>query len=88
MITEGNKQKRSAYLREVKAGVRILLTDRNQVVAELTRPNLSNSYPSEVKPLILQANEGKVTLATTKHRKPARSPVKVTEPVSDRLLDE
>jgi prevent-host-death family protein len=41
------KNNLSAYLKEVKRGVRILVTDRDQVVAELREPLVS--HPAEDK---------------------------------------
>lgn len=54
------KNNLSAYLREVKRGTRVLVTDRNQVIAELREP-LTMELPIESNPLLAQwIREGKI----------------------------
>ena len=55
------KSRLSEYLRMVRRGEEILITDRGEVIAELRRPDRSASevrYPA----LLLHAREGKVRL--------------------------
>ncbi len=51
------KNNLSAYLREVKAGHRVLVTDRGEVVAELRRSDGATDGPDEVIRQWLEAGE-------------------------------
>lgn len=58
------KNKLSAYVHDVKLGWRVLVSDRNRVVAELRAPLLSD-HPHKDSPLVMAwAQEGKVLLPT------------------------
>ena len=84
------KNRLSEYLRAVKAGERVLVTDRGEVVAELGPPGPRGADPDVPAGLLVLARQGMVTLAapadpTVYRRLPRRGRRKVT---SARLLDE
>ncbi len=70
------KNKLSSYLREVRAGVRVLVSDRGTVVAELHRPYAGQGVDLDPAAILAEwAQTGAVRLPTSpKHRLP-RSPV-------------
>jgi antitoxin (DNA-binding transcriptional repressor) of toxin-antitoxin stability system len=57
------KNRLSEYLRHVRAGEGVLVTDRGEVVAELTLPGQATTDTSLPPGLILLAKKGLVTLA-------------------------
>lgn len=57
------KNRLSEFLREVKAGERVLVTDRGEVVAELGPPRPRGAEPDVPAGLLLLARQGMVTLA-------------------------
>ena len=81
------KNSLSAYLREVRQGTRILVSDRETVVAELHEP--SAAYETEsVDPLIREwINKGIVTPPTTKKSPLPASPVRLEEGIVPQLLN-
>jgi antitoxin (DNA-binding transcriptional repressor) of toxin-antitoxin stability system len=80
------KNNLSAYLRQVKRGVRVLVTDRDQVVAELGRPR--RDLAEQAHPLIAAwIAAGELRPATTRKRKLPISPVKLRAGTTRRLLD-
>ena len=86
------KNNLSAYLREVRRGIRVLVSDRNRVVAELHEPNAGyvvDGAPDPGDPQLASwVRDGIVRLPTApKSRLPA-SPVRLAEGVANRLLDE
>jgi hypothetical protein len=83
------KNKLSAYLREVRAGVRLLVSDRDTVVAELHEPYLDG--PPSVScspPLTDWVRSGMVRLPTCERRNLLPSPVHKPDGLSLELLDE
>ncbi len=83
------KNKLSAYLREVRTGVRILVSDRDTVVAELHRPQLDHLPAGAEHPVLQEwVRCGTVTPARTEKRKLGKSPVRLPDGSSLRLLDE
>ncbi len=75
-----------AYLRQVKRGVRVLVTDRNVVIAEIGKPH---EIASEgVDPLLVEwiAAE-KLRPAAARKRKLAVSPVRLPSGTAQQLLD-
>lgn len=81
------KNNLSAYLREVRRGVRILVTDRSRVIAELHEPGAAyDPTPSENPVLAQWARDGLLT-ATSHPKAPLPdSPVSLANGTSDRLL--
>jgi antitoxin (DNA-binding transcriptional repressor) of toxin-antitoxin stability system len=79
------KNNLSAYLREVQRGVRILVTDRQRVVAELREPMPA---PATSDPLLALAERGVVRLPAAAKRPLPRSPVRLPAGTSQRILDE
>lgn len=84
------KNNLSAYIREVQAGWRILVTDRDKVVAELGEP-FGTLPEAENNPLLAQwIREGKVRppLAKKGSWKYPLSPVRAPAGTAQRLIDE
>ncbi len=80
------KNNLSAYLRQVKRGVRVLVTDRDEVIAELGKPR--NGIAQTPHPLLAEwIAAGELRPATTRKRKLAVSPVKLPAGTARRLLD-
>ena len=84
------KDRLSEYLREVKAGESVLVTDRGAVVAELCAPGYSNSDASIPAGLLALAKRGLVTLGEPggKNLYPALPRKKRGKRSSSDLLDE
>jgi antitoxin (DNA-binding transcriptional repressor) of toxin-antitoxin stability system len=82
------KNNLSAYLRQVKRGVRVLVTDRDEVVAELGQPRTGPER--SIHPLLAEwARDGKVRLPMSRFRRRLpRSPLKLKAGTAQRLLDE
>lgn len=83
------KNNLSAYLREVRQGARILVSDRNTVVAELSEPRPGYLVEDGLDSLLAEwAEEGAVRLPSRKKQKLARSPLQLPDGTARRLLDE
>jgi hypothetical protein len=83
------KNKLSAYLREVRAGVRLLVSDRETVVAELHEPYLDRSLtPSLNPPLSDWVRSGTARLPSGEKRNLPPSPVHKPDGTSIKLLDQ
>ncbi len=82
------KNKLSEYLRLVRGGTSLLITDRNQVIAELHKP--SSAMPSTVTPLIDQwIHSGLLQIPPQiQKRSRLKGPIKTKEPLSKKLIDE
>ena len=83
------KNNLSAYLRDVRRGARVLVSDRNRVVAELHEPGAGYALDHPIDPQLTEWIDGGVVIAPTvkKDRLPA-SPVRLEEGLADRLLEE
>jgi len=80
------KNNLSAYLRQVKRGVRVLVTDRDEVIAELGRPRadiagITNALLAE------WIAAGQLRPATTRKKKMPASPVRLPAGTAKRILD-
>ena len=82
------KNNLSAYLREVRRGTRILVSDRSHVVAELHEPGAVYTTDAGQDPLLAEWIAAKSVLPPTqkKRRLPA-SPVECPAGTSAKLLD-
>lgn len=81
------KNNLSAYLREVRRGTRVLVTDRQRIVAELAEPGslaVATMHPV----LAAWVEAGAVRLPLAKKTPIGRSPVSAPEGTASRLLDE
>jgi antitoxin (DNA-binding transcriptional repressor) of toxin-antitoxin stability system len=58
------KNRLSEYLRDVRAGERVLVTDRGEVVAELAPPGYGGGPNTVPAALLVLARQGLATLAT------------------------
>jgi len=84
------KNSLSEYLRRVRSGESVLVTDRGEIVAELTPPGRDSSDPSVPAGLSAMVRRGLATAGATANpdlypRLPRKGPRKVT---SAQLLDE
>lgn len=83
------KNKLSSYLREVRRGTRVLVSDRNRVVAELHEPRAGYAADDSVDPQLAEwIDAGVVTPPTVLKTKLPRSPVQLPDGAATRLLDE
>ena len=81
------KSKVSAYLREVRAGVRVLVSDRHAAVAELHEPCLDRSLTASLNaPLSDWARSRTVRLPSSEKRKLDVSPVHQPDGTALKLL--
>lgn len=77
----------SAYLREVRRGVRILVSDRSTVVAELREPGAAYEPDSDDNPVLSQwIREGVVKPASRAKAPLPRAPVSLANGTAARLL--
>lgn len=81
------KNNLSAFIREIKRGFRILVTDRDEVVAELCEP-LSPPVKSEQSLLDVWIKAGKIRLASRARKSLLVSPLRLKAGTSLRLLNE
>ena len=82
------KNSLSAYLREVRRGVRILVSDRNAVVAELHEPGAHYTVSASEDPIVAAWTEQGVVIPPSHPRTPVPpSPVRVPAGTAARLLD-
>lgn len=80
------KNNLSAYLRQVRKGVRVLVTDHDEVVAELGLPR--SDIASGAHPLLAEwISAGKLRLAMVRKKKLPASPVRLPAGTAQRLLD-
>jgi len=83
------KNNLSAYLREVRRGTRVLVTDRNVVVAELHEPGATYLPDDLEDPTISDwVREGTVILPTRKREPLPPSSVRVPAGTSRRWLED
>jgi len=83
------KNNLSAYLREVRRGTRVLVSDRNRVVAELHEPGSGYAVGESLDPRLAEwIDAGIVRPPTTTKTGLPVSPVRLEEGIAVRLLDE
>ncbi|MCP3979748.1 MAG: type II toxin-antitoxin system prevent-host-death family antitoxin [bacterium] len=83
------KNNLSAYLREVRLGTRVFVSDRNRVVAELHEPRAGYAVDDPMHPrLVAWIESGVVSPPIVGKTKLPTSPVKLDEGTAERLLDE
>ncbi|HCU25883.1 MAG TPA: hypothetical protein DF383_12770 [Deltaproteobacteria bacterium] len=84
------KNNLSAYLREVKQGARLLITERNSVVAEIREPLAKDSLSPAEELREQWIRERKLTprRSTKKIKKYPRSPLRQAEGTAQALLQE
>ena len=82
------KNNLSAYLREVRSGATVLVSDRNSIVAELHEPYSRSALGEAVNPvLMVWAEAGLVSLPTVKKASLPDSPLKLRAGTSAKLLN-
>ena len=82
------KNQLSAHLREVKAGHRLLITERNTIIAELRPPatnDLLSHAPSAMDDWV---NAGRITPPRASRAPLPASPVHLPDGTAQRLIDE
>jgi hypothetical protein len=83
------KNNLSAYLRDVKRGTRVLVSDRNEVVAELHEPGAVYATADDPNPVLAAwGRAGIVTLPKRPKSPVAKSPIRSPKGTAARLLDE
>jgi antitoxin (DNA-binding transcriptional repressor) of toxin-antitoxin stability system len=81
------KNNLSAYLREVRSGATVLVSDRNDIVAELHEPYRRSALSGDVNPLLMDwAEEGLVALPSIEKAPLPVSPVKSGSGTAAELL--
>lgn len=92
LITVGVKElknKLSSYLREVRRGARILVSDRNAVVAELREPVAPYGLPESANPVVSKwVEQGTLVPPSREKAELPQSPVKMPRGSAVELLDE
>lgn len=82
------KNQLSAHLRDVKAGVCLLVTERNRVIAELRPPAAYSAAHQPVSQLDDWVNSGRLSPPKAPRRPMPSSPVDLPAGTAQRLLDE
>jgi antitoxin (DNA-binding transcriptional repressor) of toxin-antitoxin stability system len=82
------KNNLSAYLREVKAGGIVLVSDHSRVVAELRQPTAGAQLPPPEAQFAAWVRDGALTPAPAQKQPLERSPVRLPAGSSRRLLDQ
>jgi antitoxin (DNA-binding transcriptional repressor) of toxin-antitoxin stability system len=81
------KNNLSAYLREVRSGATVLVSDRNNIVAELHEPYSRSALGSEVNPHLADwAEEGLISLPSIEKAPLPVSPVQKDSGTAAELL--
>ncbi len=83
------KNKLSAYLRDVRAGVRVLVSDRETVIAEIHEPYLDRSATASLNPPLCDwVKSGVVQLPLVEKKRLEKSPVHKPDGTSVELLEQ
>jgi len=83
------KNNLSAYLREVRRGTRVLVSDRGEIVAEIREPGAVYATEEDSNPVLAAwARAGIVKLPTSKKTPMEKSPVRLPKGTAERILDE
>jgi antitoxin (DNA-binding transcriptional repressor) of toxin-antitoxin stability system len=83
------KNNLSAYLREVRRGARIFVSDRDTIVAELREPLIEPALAGDLNPVVTEwASAGEVRLPSTGKKALERSPVRLEKGTALRTLDD
>ncbi len=81
------KNNLSAYIRRVRKGTRILVTDRDEVVAELSEPR-PDERTEDIHPLLAEwMRRGELHRGKSRKTPLPRSPVRLKPGTAQRLLD-
>lgn len=83
------KNNLSAYIREVRRGTRVLVSDRDIIVAELREPLFERGRRESLNPIVSEwVAAGLVQLPSTEKRTLRRSPVKLKAGTAREILNE
>ena len=81
------KNNLSAHLRDVRAGGRLLVSDRDRVIAEIHEPGVAYSGDDAADPVLAAwVRAGAVTLPTRPRSPLPPSPVRLKEGTAERIL--
>jgi antitoxin (DNA-binding transcriptional repressor) of toxin-antitoxin stability system len=75
----------SRYLKEVKTGTRILVLDRDEVVAEIGEPSVRYATPDAAEKLV---KEGKLIRPKGEKVRCVEAPVRISPGTAKKILDE
>lgn len=82
------KNNLSAYLREVRSGTRVLVSDRSRVVAELREPGGVYETSGSTDPILAEWVESRAVQVPRRGKQPLEaSPVSLRAGTSSKLLD-
>ena len=82
------KNNLSAYLRDVRAGARVFVSDRGKIVAELHEPGVTYDAAEHGNPILAAwARAGVVTLPRRPKTPLPKSPVRLPKGTAARILD-
>jgi len=83
------KNNLSAYLRDVRRGTRVFVSDRNEVVAELHEPGAVYATTEDPNPVLAAwARAGVITLPKRPKSPTPKSPVRLAKGTAERLIDD
>ena len=82
------KNRLSAHLREVKAGQRLLVTERNTVIAELRPPAIEDRVRPGKSMFDEWVEAGRIIPPKAPHGPLPKSPIRLPDGTAQRLLDE
>ena len=83
------KNNLSAYLRDVKRGTRVLVSDRNEVVAELHEPGAVYAATGDADPVLAAWERAGIVTLPTRPRSPLpKPPIRLAKGTAAKLLDE
>ncbi len=82
------KDNLSSFLRGVKEGEIVLVTERSNVIAEIRQPTIPEPSSADDVAALDWARDGKLTLPRKPKTRLAHSHVRLAEGVSLRILDE
>jgi antitoxin (DNA-binding transcriptional repressor) of toxin-antitoxin stability system len=81
------KNQLSEYIRLVKSGTRVLITDHDQVVAEIVQPNLESYSKVKLELIDEWRNSGKMLSPSTKKKKIEPSHLRLQTGTAQKLID-
>jgi len=82
------KDQLSSYLRDVKAGVIVLITDRGQVIAELQQPSVAGRSAKNESLKEEWIHDGKLIPGKSQKQKYQPSPVALKDGTARKLIDQ
>jgi hypothetical protein len=82
------KNNLSAYLREVRNGAHIIVSDRDSIVAELHEPYRQNALDSGLDPILFEWTQSHIITLPAAPKMPlSTSPIKASKGIAIKLLE-